>query len=231
MIYFITVGITCCESTFEWSCSNAVSDSDSTIAYIPDIDVDPNTLRSTEDTSAATVIIYPVSSNSLDCNGIVTRVEYCYNKVGASMTNIFTLLILRENADMFRITRVMLIPRPPSTDETCIGMICCGSHNFTSVEQFELPISNFAFGVIDPMGGHLLGFHSTRTEFQTLQYHITTSSLSLNVNATITKSVSSKLEDRTLRIMRFVVGKCLPLFKSHYLLEISSNGLTTACRS
>ncbi len=141
-----------------------------------------------ESTYPATVIIYPVTLNSLDCNGIVTGVEYCYRRADLN-SNIFTLLILRENADTFRITRVMLIPRPPSTDETCNGMICCGSHSFTSVEQFELPISNFAFGVIDPIGGHeLFGFHSTRTEFQTLQYLILPSSVTITVNAAITKS-------------------------------------------
>ncbi len=159
----------------------------------------------TEATSAGIVIIYPVTSNSLDCTGTITGVEYCYKRVGMA-SNIFTLLILRENTEMFRIARVIPIPRPPSTDETCNGMECCGLHSFTSTEQFELPISNFAFGVLDPSGGHeLFGFHNTLVEFQTSQYHYTASSLSLNVNATISKSEC--LEGRTLRIVRFVVGK------------------------
>ncbi len=150
-----------------------------------------------------------MTSNSLDCTGTITGVEYCYKR-GGTASNIFTLLILRENTDMFRIARVIHIPRPHSTDETCNGMECCGSHSFTSTEQFELPISNFAFGVINPSGGHnLFGFHNTRDEFQTSQYHYTATSLSLNVNATIPKP--DRLEGRTLRIVRFVVGKCLPL--------------------
>ncbi len=109
---------------------------------------------------------------------------------------------------MFRIARVILIPRPPSTEETCNGIKCCGSHSFTSAEQFELPISNFAFGVLDPIGGHeLFGFFNTRKEFQTLHYYIPPGSVSrLTVNAAITKS--GRLEDRAIRIVRFVVGKC-----------------------
>ncbi len=83
------VAITCCESTFEWSCSAPVNG----VAFFPDISTDVSDpvigIGKTTSTSVETIYIYPVPQDAQRCGGTVTGVRYCYRAGESVNFNLF----------------------------------------------------------------------------------------------------------------------------------------------
>ena len=104
--------------------------------------------------------IYPIPS-TLNCNGIVTAIEYCYIVQDAQLDTdvfIFTFLTLQQNGLNFTVRDVLDVASRP-TSEICTRVVsvqlqtlnyCCDtlSLDSTSLAQFPLPMEQFAFGIV-----------------------------------------------------------------------------------
>ncbi len=143
-IYFIhAVAITCCESTFEWSCSTPVNDVH--VAFFPDIPTDVSdpviiSNGGTIETAAGQLYIYPVPQDAQRCSGTVTGVKYCYRS-GESVN--FDLVIFDDPVDstsppgslQYSVNQVISITKSGSL---CSGFVCCASSTFNADAQFQL---------------------------------------------------------------------------------------------
>ena len=196
----------CCESAYTWSCSPPSGN----VFYFPDIPATVSEIGSTLPvlTNYGEVYIYPTDSHN--CGGTIIGVEYCYRPLSTNPGgNIFTLLIfdhLTSSTTNMDITR---IPIPaPTENPSCSNsdLLCCDSYSFTEDLQFTLNPSNFIYGIL--FGGTaeyiLYGFHNSVSDFQVNNAYLF-SEADLNAG-----SFSSRLHQpliRTLRIVRFVVGR------------------------
>ncbi len=146
---------------------------------------------------------------ALNCSGTATGVEFCYRRTAQNSINIFTLYAMADSADGFLITKVIKVFSPASLP--CVGD-CCTVYNFPPDKQFELPSSNFSFGVL---GSQLLGFGS---QPRAPQYKVNSLGLSLSVNDIVTKS--SNCSNETLRILRFIVGKSFKVLTNNRTMAL-----------
>ena len=102
--------------------------------------------------------IYPIPSE-LNCNGMVTAIEFCYAVQEPQLGTIifiFTFLTLRQNGLDFTVRDVVDVQSTPTT-EMCTRVpgsvtlnYCCDtlSLDSTSLAQFPLPMEQFAFGIV-----------------------------------------------------------------------------------
>ena len=168
--------------------------------FVPDI---PTSREGNDhELSAANVIyIYPISS--LNCQGTVAGVEYCYQE-GSPSLNIFTMLVMSSRIqangrDAFFVNGEIPIPTPNTPAGQCSGSICCDTYTFTT-EQFELPQDDFALGFLTPSGGRqLVAFHSSsQLEYYAPGYQV----IGSDIDSIITVGT---LQIISLRILRLVV--------------------------
>ena len=192
---FAALGV-CCESAYNWSCSPPSGN----VFYFPDI---PATVAEIEliqilETTRGEVYIYPTDSHN--CSGTVTGVEYCYPSGNNRTGNIFTLLIFDELSSST--TDMDITKIPISTRSACPNseMICCDSYNFTKELQFSLTSSNFNFGF--HIQNSLYGFQN-RMSFGVNSYLLSESVLTTGSFTNVFQQPSI----RTLRIVRLIVGR------------------------
>ena len=177
---------------------------------MPDIPTSLDRIGTVESTAVNVVYVYPVSS--LQCQGRVTGVEYCYqearNPSATGSETVFTVLLMSrvstdtgEHPIRFTVNRVIPILTPTSTPaRQCSESICCDSYKFTNAEQFELPHNDFNLGVLTPSSGNrIIAFHSTRYEYRTPGYEVNGVNFNVDVDPTITQYNVS------LRIMKLLV--------------------------
>lgn len=156
--------------------------------------------------------IYPLPS-ALNCEGTVSALRYCYrlsnsDQFGNELT-IFTLLTLEQNGTVFTVTNVIAVPSTPS-GQICTGIPfssaqrCCDTLPLDMVDQFHLPTSNFAFGLL------LLDISLYR--FSTFSVRVSHHRLSASpevgspaIGDTIT--VGDIVTDRSLRAFRFLLSE------------------------
>ncbi|XP_064406601.1 hepatocyte growth factor receptor-like isoform X2 [Halichondria panicea] len=194
----LTVAITCCESTFEWSCSTPVNN----VTFFPDIPTNvSDPLISNERTIPTPVgqlFIYPVPQEVQRCSGTVTGVQYCYK--GQSVS--FTLLIFVEPVDstgsiQYNVSQVIPIINNGSM---CSGSVCCASSTFNADTQFQLLETGvFTYG-IRAVESSILGFHSS-ADYNVSSYLRSAAEL---MDSMITISPPT-ISSNTLRIVQFIV--------------------------
>ena len=148
-------------SQYEWTCS--AYDTASNRYYLPDFGGEASVLRYTWEASLPGMsYVYPI--DEINCTGIVTDVEFCYNARVNLVNNpmstlIFTLLSLNQNSHIFTVTRLIEICSTPNRDK-CSGTgnthQCCDIATLTSGDQFHLPAQNFYFGVSIPTNDDVL---------------------------------------------------------------------------
>ena len=149
--------------------------------------------------------IYPLPA-SLNCNGTVSAVEYCYAYFNTSTRReeellVFTLLTLEWNERNIRITDSIGIRSTPDQIK-CTDFFCCDATRLNLMDQFHLPARNFAFAIAPSSNesAFLLGFngtfypqylvrHYTRSLFEGSQFNVTPS-------------------DEALRVFQFIISKC-----------------------
>lgn len=158
--------------------------------------------------ATALLYIYPLPS-SLNCSGTVSAVRYCYfddNELGTERP-IFTLLTLEQNGVFFNITYLTRVFSTP-TAQICTGtsgsQYCCDSYTLRIMDQFHLPASNFAFGIIPASSVLLLGFNQVVNPEYVVEHYRETPS-TFETGATI--EVGSSVTDRALRLFQFFIGK------------------------
>lgn len=125
-----------------------------------------------------TLHIYPLPS-SLNCNGTVTGLGYCYlsnpTPLGISLP-IFQFYILQESPSVFTITSRTMVHTTPSADNctaTSEGQICCASFALSEMSQFSLPVPNFAFGILPVVSpsASLLAFNRSLSPQYSVQHY------------------------------------------------------------
>ena len=175
--------------------------------YFPDIPATVSDIESISQPSLYNAVyVYQVQTDSLNCSGIVTGVEYCYqpdnDPNGIASDVIFTLLIFDELSSSMTDMDITRIPIPtPGVNPNCSSSVCCDLYSFTG-EGVSLHSDNFIYGILTPSSGHrLLGFHSSLTNFLVNGYFFTEGVLRLQP-----LNLPSPL-DWPLRIVRLIVGK------------------------
>ena len=142
-------------SQYEWTCS--AYDTASNRYYLPDFGGEASVHRYMwVGSSSGMSYVYPIGE--IDCTGIVTDVEFCYNAHVNLINNpvstlIFTLLSLNQNSDIYTVTRLIEIYSTPNSGKcsgTGITRQCCDIATLTSGKQFHLPAQNFSFGISIP---------------------------------------------------------------------------------
>lgn len=155
------------------------------------------------------VEVYPVPS-SLNCSGTVTTLEYCYAKSSISYgTNyqIFTLLTLEQNGLTFMISDMIDIYSTP-TAQGCSSSSgyesCCDSFMLREMNQFNLPASNFAYGLVPSLSIRLL--RNSDSDFRSAE-HYSSDVSTLQVGRSFTVTSRDRRTDLALRSLQFAIGK------------------------
>lgn len=209
---------------YKWKCSALTASNHYILPSVSvadfGIDFVEDSLFSLLPSIAGYVYIYPIPS-SINCTGRVSAVRYCYGDFNLENEPlVFTLLTLARNTESnFRITNVIKVlggPDAQACRETDFVRYCCGSSRL--MNQFRLPLTNFAFGVIPSSSVPLLGYN----EDDYPQYLVQRSAIAI---------VPSTLEiGSTLDSFRFQSSIALRLFS--FLISKLVNDLfsfTTHC--
>ena len=206
------------DAQYEWSCSAldnqyALPDLGGLVEDDGRVQANQLTLRGS---SSSNIYVYPIPS-TLNCNGTVTALRYCYNannfQLGTEQL-VFTLLTLEESGPSFTISDVISVRSTP-TSQICTGTFlvftgqyCCDLWTLDVVKQFPLPTMDFAFGVAASDSVTLLSFSSFSSQYRVEQYIQGTETLvSLAVGSTITVNSDSMTTSSTLRLFQFVISK------------------------
>ena len=165
-------------------------------------------------TDGGSLHIFSVPTLNASCYGPVTAIEYCYRystSAGSGQPTFnWTVLILEDTGGDFMINSIyFIVSHLRVNSENCSNdgqlRTCCDR---TNIEGFDLPTSNFAFGVTESAQGNthgatLLGF------FDMLQYQV---DVLLLPRADVTLSIGSTISNRPtvlkgIRMLWFVTGK------------------------
>ena len=214
---------------YQWSCSSLDTFTNTytlpDLGYTDDRDVSADFVARFSD--GLMVDVFPIPP-MLNCSGTVSAVEYCYGSLlrpGSSRNTrygtrylAFTLLILEQDGLNFMITDLIDIHSTPTVQicsdrtfsfTTTTSRYCCDRFALDNVNQFHLPASKFAFGVVR---GSSLVFHlrypSSFASFQVEQYSFAMTDLGTPaVGDTIALSHADRRTDMALRFLEFVISK------------------------
>jgi hypothetical protein len=159
------------------------------------------------------LLIFPLPP-TLNCNGTVTAVRHCYNSLGIELGSeklVFTLLTLEQNnGQNFTIRNMINVTSTPTADICIMADMfnlqhyCCDNLQLDTADMFDLPTSNFAFGILQSGSGDLLTYFGTNS-FQYAVEHYRPGSVDITVGSTI--SVGSLRTDRLLTLSKFIISK------------------------
>jgi hypothetical protein len=194
---------------YQWSCSSLDSNSYS----LPDLDL--ANASSISLTPLNEVTIFPLPP-TLNCSGTVSAVSYCYFREAESNFNeelIFTLLTLEQKGqNNFVVTNEINIHSTTTADicTTFLGRTCCDTSQLNAANQFNLPTSNFAFGIISRSEwsvslGNLQTFGTSLSQYAVEHYSL--SSVNVNVAMGSTITVGDLRTDTRLRRLKFFISK------------------------
>ena len=202
---------------YQWACSEP---GDRGERYFPSLrDFDSDVLTNT--TNGSVVNLYRAQPNT-GCDGSeeVNAIDYCYQYELSSWETVFnwTVLIFEET-HVFTVTKIYVIESRPSSlsGDKCMNagggrVKCCDR---TLIEGFDLPMSNFIYGVTESARGNtagatLLGFFaahdtSTQTEYIIYTVQINRGGQNLSVGSTLPDKDGG--ESIGLRMIWFVIGE------------------------
>ena len=166
------------------------------------------------------LFIYPVPP-VLNCSGGVSAVKYCYRARDGHLgtkQHIFTLLTLTQNGLSFSITdaiAVRAIPRVESCYDAPLtsNQYCCGSHTLDTMDQFNLPAANFAFGILPSSDVNILGYNvNSYSSLLVEHYEQSRAGLGSPIVGERIAVGSIASRDRTLRAFQLVIGESMSDF-------------------
>ena len=163
--------------------------------------------------------IYPIPS-TLNCNGIVTAIQYCYGVLDEKLDTdvfIFTFLTLEQNGLNFTVTDMLDVPSTP-TSEMCTRMPGLASINFNyccdtlSTSQFPLPVEQFAFGIVPQF--QLLRYNPNFFPGDLLQaeqftFMVENAGNMPTSGRTYSFSETDRQTDEALRLVKFLISKSI----------------------
>ena len=147
----------------------------------------------------------------------MVSLQYCYQATNNNIDNnrtiiVFAFLSLTQNGMNFTVNKQIFIRTTPSKSicTVCSGsiqQICCDNTTLRTTDQFQLPSSNFSFGVairnqnVRPLA---ITTSSTRMEYHVEQY-VTLVRLNNPPGTMFTLASNEKVNDHTL-LFRFSIG-------------------------
>lgn len=175
------------------------------------------------------VFTIPPESTERNCSGTVMAIQFCYQARARDIgrtRNVFDFIILTRNGQELTVTERRKVKVVPS-DTTCtnppgsIERVCCTMQKFT--EQFELPSSNFTFGVVNRMNRvRMLTFVDIVTEFDVERFHIRQHGNAGPIPGDVLSPGSKFVRhlDRSLLLLRFLIGELSLLWYAAHTLDI-----------
>ena len=161
--------------------------------------------------------IFPIPSESpllRNCSGTVVSLQYCYqarNRDIGMNQSIFSLLSLVKNGSDFTVSnKIQIRTSPQNSICTQSGqnqqqIICCDSTSLQPTDRFEIPPTNYSFGVVvGNRRSRLLAFVPSAMEYRADQYQ---ASLGVNGSSgTFTLTDSNHIQSSSLLLLRFFIG-------------------------
>lgn len=145
-------------------------------------------------------------SAQVNCSGTVTALQYAYRWDGISGTEelVFTLLIFRQSGTDITVLGKTEV-RTNSGECRDISACCIGTTSLRPMDQFAIPDSNFAFGIVIPAHSPqlLVGFLNSANRVKQYQ------KVSFNpIVGSTTKLLKAELVlDQGLRVLVFRICK------------------------
>ena len=216
------------QQLYEWSCSPLDTSTGSytlpNLGYGGHQDVASN-FGNLEPSESDRVDVYRIPS-TLNCNGTVSSLDYCYGGLiqSNSMINygteyhLFTLLIFEQNGLTFRITDLLDVFSTP-TRQICTDRLlsqfeqhfrfCCSTLQHEAI--FSLPAANFAFGILPrSLVSQIRYIVRQLPQFRVERYSFSTSLLgtpAVGDTFTLTGDDAVVRTDRALRLLQFGISK------------------------
>ena len=174
------------------------------------------TLTKTRNKGTTYVFTVPPESTERNCSGTLMAIQFCYQARARDIgraRNVFDLLLLARNDLELTVTERRKVEVVPS-DATCtdspgsIEKVCCTVQNFT--EQYELPSSNFTFGVVNMVSRiHILTFVDAVTEFDVERFRVRQHGNAGPKPGDVLSPGSKFVRrlDRSLLLLRFLIGE------------------------
>ena len=172
---------------YEWRCSPYDSVRDE--YYVPNFGTSGLFLSWLVSTVGVTYV-YPINSSELNCAGIVTALEFCYNATAffddKSTKNAFNFLLLNRQIDnVFEVTKVIQVTATPF-QASCISGYprrCCETMEFKLQDRFSITSPDLAIGFGPPQDNTIRvshqGLHTAPYPMYSGFFYATNSSLSL----------------------------------------------------
>ena len=186
---------------YEWQCSALQSNNR---YFLPNWDEDDVTLRIPS--SATTIYIYPIPS-VLNCNGMVSAIDYCYRTEETGQQLVFTLLTLVQNGLNFTITDVIEVRETLTRYSRLLGCDITSS-SLNMMDYFQLPANNFAFGIVPASGVTLLRFNLFQSHYHVEQYQtdsMTIGALDVGTSFTLNEAINAPLRIFRFRLSKFFI--------------------------
>ena len=212
----------------QWHCSSL--DTDENSYHFPDIDIlglcASNTFLISS--SPGSTYIYLVPSIQVNCSGTVTALEYLYRRIeveNGTEDLVFTFLRFHQNGSDITLLGETQIYTDRNSDVCSSDNICCsGNMLLNTMDQFNFPDLNFAFGIVIPSEAvNLLSFFDVAHTVE--QYQVVTSNLVVGGMTKLsndTFSIDQGSRVLTFRICKFIIEQLfrlclLPIIKLLFL--------------
>ena len=203
-----------------FQCQTASEQNGQYIPSVPDFYFDPQNAGNffsqegnltTTSFSRTYLLTIPPLSPERNCSGAVTGVEYCYRSSFTTFGPRTILEVVFLSRDQFQFTVTGVLPVEASlNDASCFtssgihgtNTICCETMMFSDVEQFQLPVTSFTFGISTASTFRVLTFAPTTTQFNVEQFQIFAPPfVGLSFSATDLRAVSEPVP-----LVRLLIG-------------------------
>ena len=226
-IQFISINAVVCQ--YQWDCTAPGQNGQ---RYIPS---ERNRDALNAMTDGGSLHIYRVPTLDDSCYGPVTAIEYCYRyrtTAGSGQPTFnWTVLILEETpGNDFVTNRILSIAsRLPVNSANCTNTCC----DRTNIEEFDLPTSNFAFGVTESAQGNthgatLLGFSDTLSQYwvDTIQFNKNEETISIGSTIYLRNRPAA---ERSIRMLWFIIGKLVENLITILIVCLPCNNKSLLC--
>ena len=172
-------------------------------------------------TTSGVTYIFTIPSESplRNCSGTVVSLQYCYQArdrdIGITR-DVFNFLSLVQNGLQFTVSSRLTIQTTPQnsicTDPSgSIQQICCDTSSLNANNQFQLPSSDFTFGVVITNSNvRPLAFATSTLEYRVEQFQAALGADGSTPGNNVTLGANTRVNDGSL-VFRFIIGKVFML--------------------
>ena len=151
-----------------------------------------------------------------NCSGTVIAIEFCYQIRSIDITdriNVFNFLTLSRNGQQYTVTDRLRVRTTPSqsicVNSTAPGsedlVICCDRESEGPRREFPISPSEYSFAIL-VRNGKLLTFANSASEYNLEHFRIPLRG-SGNPNSTFTVSEMDRFTNKSVPLVRFILGK------------------------